>query len=341
MMTLNRRRLGSSEFMVSELCLGTMMFADQTDEATAAAMLDRFLAVGGNFVDTADSYAGTGSEKMLGRLLSARNADIVLATKCGNPLPGVEGSGGLDPEWIGRAARMSLERLGRDSIELFYLHHDDNKTSLDEIVHAVGRLIDDGVIATWGISNFRPWKIVEMVALADRAGIARPVAAQPCYHMLNRIAEADYIPACRHHGIGVVPYSPLARGVLTGKYRNGLPPGSRAARGDRRMMETEFRDETLALAARAAEHADARGREPAHLALRWVLANDAVTSVLIGPKNLEQLDAYIAASQCPYDEEDETVLSGLCMPGTTPVPNYMDPRQPLHGRRVDLGRGGR
>lgn len=333
-MPLTATKLGPYGPEVSRLCLGTMMFGDQADEETSSAILDCYLAAGGNFIDTADSYAGTRSEAILGRLLSQRDLPVYVATKCGNPLPGFQGSGGLSPAWILQAAELSRERLKRETVDLYYLHHDDNSTPLDEIVGAMGELLTSGAIRAWGVSNLRPWKIVELVHLADRFRVARPVAAQPCYHVLNRTAEADYLPVCRHFDIGVVPYSPLARGVLTGKYRSGTPEGSRAARGDTRMLETEFHPATLELAGRVAVYADQKRVAPAHLALQWVLANDAVKSVLIGPRTVDQLNAYLKAAKAPYDADDEAFLSALCTAGTTPVPNYWDPRAPLQGRRV-------
>ena len=211
---------------VSRLCLGTMMFGNQSDEAESARILDAFLAAGGNFIDTADTYSGGVSEEFIGRNLGDRRADCVLATKVGNVVEGVQGSGGLSPGWVMQAAAMSVERLRSDVIDLYYLHADDNVTSLDETIGALGDLIAAGTVRHWGFSNFRPWKIAEMVRVADRLGVARPVACQPYYHLLNRTAEADTLPACRHFGFGVVPYSPLGRGILTGKYRDGTPEGS-------------------------------------------------------------------------------------------------------------------
>lgn len=331
------RRLGRSGPAVSCLSLGTMMFGDQTDADEAAAMLDRFIEAGGNFVDTADSYAGTRSETMLGKLLRQSGQDIVVATKCGNALPGIAGSGGLSPDWIIRAAGLSRERLQREAIDLFYLHHDDNRTPLNEIVSAIGTLLSQKTIASWGVSNFRPWKIAELVRLADLQGIDRPVAGQPYYHMLNRTAEADYIPCCANFGMSVIAYSPLARGVLTGKYRIGLPEGSRAARGDKRMLETEFHGDVLALAAKAAAFAEKAGRTSSGLALQWVLANSAVTSALAGARNLEQLERYIEAAHESYSAEEEAYLSALCAAGAIPVGNYFDPRMPLKGRKTKFG----
>ena len=319
---------------VSQLCLGAMMFGDRTDAAEAGRILDAFLAAGGSFIDTADSYAGGDSERMLGELLGSRRDQVVLATKVGNPVRGVENSGGLSRAWILEAARMSLERLATDRVDLYYLHLEDDETPIEETLGALGELMERGAIRSWGFSNFRPWKIAEMVRIADRLGVARPRVAQPYYHLLNRIVEADYLPACRHFGIAAVPYSPLARGVLTGKYRDGTPEGSRAGRGDKRMGETEFFPETIALASRVADYAVETGRTAPGLAVQWVLAADTVGQVLVGPRTLDQLEGYLDAADTPYTAADEAFLSGLCIPGHTAVPGHNDPRYPLQGRRT-------
>ena len=319
---------------VARLCLGTMMFGDQTDEAESAEILERYLAAGGNFIDTADTYAGGKSEQILGRLLRGRSVDCLVATKVGNPIAGIAGSGGLARAWIIRAAEMSLERLQCDAIDLYYLHLEDEHTPLEETVTVLGELLSQGKIRQWGFSNFRPWKIAELVRLADKMNIARPVAAQPYYHLLNRRIETDYLPACHYFGIGAVPYSPLARGVLTGKYRGGTPQGSRADRSDLRITETELFPETIALANLAVDYALASDRSPISLAIKWVLANAAVPSVLIGPKSIIQLDAYLAAAGTPYAGADESYLSDLCASGHTPVPGHSDPRYPYRGRML-------
>ena len=333
-----RKALFSGGPELARLCLGTMMFADQTDEAEAARMLDAYFDAGGDFIDTADTYADGESERMLGRLLREHRSSCFLATKVGNPLDSVAGSGGISRQWIARAADDSLDRLQTDVIDLYYLHTDDNVTPLEETIGALGELIAAGKVRYWGFSNFRAWKIAEMIRIADGLGVARPVAAQPYYHMLNRVVEMEYLPACMHFGIGAVAYSPLARGVLTGKYRGGeVPEGSRAARQESRIMETEFREETIAAANRAADHATATGRDPIGLAIQWVLANQAVAGVLIGPKDLAQLKSYLGAVTTTYMQEDETVLSALCAPGQTPVAGHADPRYPYRGRVVNLG----
>ena len=331
---LARRALWRGGPQVSQLCLGTMMFADRTDADEAARMLDAYIGAGGNFIDTADTYSAGGSERMLAGLLRDRRDAVVLATKLGNPVGGVAGSGGLSAAWVKAAISGSLDRLRTDRIDLMYLHADDNVTSLEETIGALGEALAAGLIGAWGFSNFRAWKIAEMVRVADHLGVDRPRVCQPYYHMLNRLAEIDTLPACAHFGIGVVPYSVLARGVLTGKYRDGVPEGSRADRKDKRMMETEFRPETLAAAARAAAHADARGITPQGFALNWVLANPIVSAALIGPRSLEQLEGYLAASSERFGPEDEAAAIDINAAGCAPAPLYADPRYPYRGRPV-------
>ncbi len=321
---------------VARLCLGAMMFADQTEAGEAAEILDRYLAAGGNFIDTADSYSGGGSERMLGALLEARRDRVVLATKLGNPVAGTAGSGGLSARWIAEAVPASLARLRTGWIDLLYLHVDDETTPLEETIAALGDHLAAGRIRAWGFSNFRAWKIAEMVRVADRLGVDRPRVCQPYYHMLNRLVEIDTLPACAHFGIGVVPYSVLARGVLTGKYRAGTPQGSRAGRGDKRILETEFQDATLAAAARAADHAESRGGTPAGFALNWVLANPLVTAALIGPRTASHLDGYLSAAAEPFGAADEAAADALNAAGCAPAPLYADPRYPYRGRPVAL-----
>jgi aryl-alcohol dehydrogenase-like predicted oxidoreductase len=328
---LQRKRLGATGPEVSRLCLGTMMFGDRTDEAEATDMVARYLEAGGNFVDTADTYSGGASERITGRALEGRRDDVVLATKVGNPVKDVAGSGGLSARWIGEALKHSLDRLRTDVIDLYWLHLDDEGTPLEETVGALGRALADGKIRAWGFSNYHGWRIAELVRVADSLGVARPLAGQPYYHALYRLVEIDYLPACGHFGIGVVPYSPLARGVLTGKYADGIPEASRAARGDKRIAETEMRPELLDAARAFARHAATRGIAPADLALGWVLANRLVSSVLIGPRTMDQLDAYLAGAPTVTGPEDEAAIDAICPPGSV-IGQWSDPRYPFRGR---------
>lgn len=328
--TIPQRRLGHGPG-VSELCLGTMMFGDRTDAGEAADIVARFAEAGGNFIDTADSYAGCESERITGRLIEGERERWTLATKVGNPLKDHPGSGGLSARWIAEGLKGSLDRLRTDVIDIYWLHVDDEETPLDETVGALGQAMADGHVRAWGFSNFRGWKIAEMVRIADRLGVDRPLAGQPYYHALYRLAEIDYLPACRHFGLGVVPYSPLARGVLTGKYADGIPEGSRAGRGDKRIAETEMRPELLEAARTVAAHAEATGRSSSGLALGWVLANKLVSSVLVGPRTLGQLEDYLAAAQTQVGPDDEQFMDGI-VPAGSVVGHWSDPRYPFRGR---------
>jgi len=329
---LEKTRLGARGPEVSRLCLGAMMFGDQTDEGEAVEMIARYGEASGNFIDTADQYAGGASERVIGRAIAGQRDRWVIASKGGNSVTGVPDSGGLSPLWLRQAIDQTLDRLGTDRIDLYYLHLDDEATPLEETVGAIGEMLAAGKIAGWGFSNFRAWKIAEMIRIADSLGIARPIAAQPYYHALYRLIEIDYLPACAHFGIGVVPYSPLARGLLTGKYNEGTPEGSRAARGDTRMMETEFRPEAIEAARNIARYVEPSGRPMGGFALSWVLANRLISGVVIGPKTMTQLEDYLTLARTPYTAEDEAFMNQLIPSGSAAGYAYSDPRYPYRGR---------
>ncbi|NML47026.1 aldo/keto reductase [Ramlibacter sp. G-1-2-2] len=324
------RNLGRSGLKVSSLCLGAMMFGDQTDEDNARRIVDRAREAGVNFIDTADVYANGRSEEIVGRTIHADRERWVLATKAGYPLDKAD----LSRRYLMRAVDASLRRLDTDCIDLYYLHRDDATVPLEETVRTLGDLLQSGKVRYFGISNFRAWRVAEIVRLCDQLGVARPVACQPQYNAMNRMPEAELLPACEHYGIGVVPYSPLARGVLTAKYArlDQLPEGSRAARKDRRMLQTELREESLELAQKIQAHAQAQGGTAAHFALRWVLNNRLVHSVIAGPRTLEQWDDYLAALQGPFTAEDESLVDGLVAPGHPSTPGFTDPQYPVTGR---------
>src|SRR5690606_27956433 len=184
-----------------------------------------------------------------------------------------------------------------DHLDILYLHRDYHEENLDEAVRTLGDLIRAGKIRAFGLSNFRGWRIAEVIRLCEKANVPPPVVCQPYYNLLNRAPEVEILPACGNYGLGVVPYSPIARGVLTGKYRPGQAPSqdTRAGRGDKRMMETEFREESLLIAEKLQEHCKQRGIKLAHFAIAWVLANRHVSAVIAGPRTLEQFEDYFPA----------------------------------------------
>lgn len=328
------RTLGRSGLHVSRLCLGTMMFGGQADAATSHRLIARAFEAGFNFLDTADSYNGGRSEEVVGEAIAADRHAWVLATKIANPMGKGKNDRGLSRGWMMRGVEASLRRLRTDHIDVLYLHKEDHATPLETTVRAVGDLVRAGKIRHFGVSNHRSWRIAEICNLCDRLNIDRPVVSQPYYNAMNRQPEVEQIPAAAQYGLGLVPYSPLARGVLTAKYPPGeTPPAeSRAARGDKRMLEAEWRPESLAIAQTIRAHAEAAGITAAHFAIGWVLANRFVTGTIVGPRTEAHLEDYIAALAYRFTPEDEALVDRLVAPGHPSTPGYNDPQYPIEGR---------
>ncbi|MEO6363954.1 MAG: aldo/keto reductase [Caldimonas sp.] len=327
--------LGTSGLKVSKLWLGTMMFGDQTSEDEARCMVDAARESGVNAIDTADVYANGESERITGRLIAADRDRWVLATKLGNPTGALANERGLSRLHMVRAVDASLKRLGTDWIDILYLHREDETTPLEETVLAMKHLLGSGKVHYFGISNFRAWRTARIAEMCRAAGMAPPIVCQPPYNAMSRAIETELLPCCAHYGIGVVAYSPFARGVLSGKYAAGAAPpeGSRAARNDKRILQTEFRPESLALAQRVVEHARARGLTPMQFALGWVWNNDLVHGVIGGPKTLVQWQEYLAAAEAPFGAEDEALVDSLVAAGHASTPGYTDPQYPVTGRQ--------
>jgi hypothetical protein len=330
------RRLGASPLRVSELCLGTMMFGDQTDSREAASIVASARDAGVNFVDTADVYTHGASERVLAPLIAAGRDDWVLATKLGNRMSDQPNAWHYSRKWVTQALEASLRRLETDYVDIYYLHRDFEDGPLDEPLRALDDLIRAGKVRYFGLSNFRGWRIAEVVRLCDSIGMARPVVCQPYYNLLNRMPEVEILPACAHYGIGVAPYSPIARGILTGKYRPGEAPaeGTRAARADKRMMQTEWRPESIAIAQALAERARSKGITLLQFAVAWVLANRNVSSVIAGPKTLAQWQDYFGGVGVEWTADDEAAVDALVAPGHPSTPGYSDPQYPFYGRRT-------
>jgi aryl-alcohol dehydrogenase (NADP+) len=311
-----------------------MMFGDRTDAAEAARIVGSARDAGVNFIDTADVYAKGESERITGKLIAADRDRWVLATKVANPMGDDPNRRGTGRKWILKAIDESLARLGTDYVDLYYLHRDIESTPMEETLQAMADVIRAGKARHFGVSNFRGWRIAEVAHTCRALGLPKPAASQPYYNAMNRQPENEVLPACAHHGIGVVPYSPLARGVLTGKYAPGAAPdpGTRAGRKDKRIMETEFRAESLAIAQAIKAHALKKGMAPGHFALNWVLHNAIVTSVIAGPRTLEQWNDYVAALGHGFDAEDEALVDSLVKPGHPSTPGYNDPAYPMRGR---------
>ena len=328
------RTLGKSNLQVSALCLGTMMFGDQTGQDEAAAIVADACAHGVNYIDTADVYTKGASETMLGNLLKGQRHDWVLATKLGNKISDRVNEGHYSRSWMLRELDNSLQRLQTDHVDILYMHRDVIGMDLEEPLRAIDAMLRAGKIRYWGVSNFRGWRIAEIMRIAGQMGMPGPTVCQPYYNLLNRMPEVEILPACDHYGIGVTSYSPVARGVLTGKYAPGQAPaeGTRAARGDKRMSETEFREESLVIAQTLKAHAEAKGITLAQFATAWVLAHRAVSSVIAGPRTLQQWQDYLPALDYTVAPDDEALVDSLVRPGHPSTPGFTDPAYPLNSR---------
>ncbi len=330
------RRLGESGIEISVICLGTMTFGDRTDHATAQRIIASAHDAGINFIDTADAYARGASETIVGAAIAANRRHWILATKVGNVLTAKPHDGGLSRRWVVQACEDSLRRMATDYIDIYYLHRDDPETPLAETIEAIGDLIREGKIRYFGVSNYRGWRVAEVVGLCAELNVPRPIVCQPYYNLFNRMPEVELLPACEYYGLGVVPYSPLARGILTGKYApDAAPPAeSRVARKDQRMMETEFRPESIAMAQTIKAHAESKGLTATQFALAWVLSNRIVSAVIAGPRRFEQWADYLSAVGKTLDEDDEALIDSLVAPGHPSTPGYNDPQYPFYGRIV-------
>ena len=333
---MHYRRLGKSNLKVSVLCLGTMMFGKQTPFAEAANIVASAKAHGLNFIDTADVYNHGQSERDVGQLLKGQRHDWVLASKLGNPVSDAVNESHYSRRWLIQETDAILGRLQTDCLDILYLHRDYHGENLEEAVQTLGDLIRAGKIRSFGLSNFRGWRIAEVYRLCEKAGVPPPVVCQPYYNLLNREPEIEILPSCGHYGLGVVPYSPLARGVLTGKYPPGLPPaeGTRAGSGDKRILETEFREESLVIAQKIKARCEAKGWVPGQFAAAWVLANPLVSAVIVGPRTLSHLEDVYGALDLVLDAEDEAFINSLVVPGHSSTPGFNDPSYPFFGRPV-------
>jgi aryl-alcohol dehydrogenase (NADP+) len=293
-------RLGRTGLSVSRLCLGTMLFGSQVDETQSIAILDEAERLGIDFLDTADVYpvpvgpATWGrSEEIAGRWLRGRRDRFVVATKCVNRVgPGANDAGGSRKHVI-EACERSLRRLQTDRVDLYYLHHAELAAPIDEAMEALDRLVRDGKVLYAGLSNFDAWQLaLALVAIAE-GGLCRLAALQPRHSLLHRVSERDLFPLARAAGIGVVPYNPLAAGMLAGRYRRaaGAPEGSRFARGDwGRMYQERYWSERMFDVVEVLEAvAREEGLTPAQAALAWMLQQEAVSAPIVGASRPEQL----------------------------------------------------
>jgi aryl-alcohol dehydrogenase-like predicted oxidoreductase len=311
---MEKRKLGSLD--VTLVGLGCNNFGMRIDEEQSAAVVHAALDSGINFFDTADVYGGTRSEQFLGRALGRRRDEAVIGTKFVAPIDDDPSHAGAGARWVAEAVEGSLRRLGTDRIDLYQQHAPDPNVPIDETLEALDRLVRDGKVREIGNSNFSGEQIDEAESVSQRNGIARFVSAQNHFNLLHREPQRDVVRACVRHGLGVLPYFPLASGLLTGKYRRGepAPDGTRLSmlpeeRASRVMSDENF-DQVDQLAAFAAE----RDRTLLELAFAWLAVQPALTSVIAGATKPEQVAANVAAVDWTLSDADLSQLDRLLPP---------------------------
>jgi len=315
------RELGHTGVEVSNLCLGTMMFGawGNPDHDDSIRIIHAALDAGVNFVDTADVYAGGESEEIVGKALRGRRDDIVLATKVHGAMGDDRNRRGNSRRWIMRAVDESLRRLGTDWIDLYQIHRPEPSTAIDETLGALTDLVRAGKVRYIGSSTFPAHAIVAAQWTAQRRGRERFVCEQPPYSLLVRGIEADVLPVCRAHGMGVIPWSPLAGGWLSGRYRKGAdaPKSTRSERLPQRFDLTLPANRAKLDAADAlAGVAEEAGLSLIHLALGFVLTHPAITAAIIGPRTMEQLESQLGAADIDVPAEVLDKIDAIVPPGT-------------------------
>ena len=323
------RTMGHSGCAVSAYCLGTMTFGTETDEAGAHRQLDRFIEAGGNFVDTADVYSQGVSEEIIGRWFASRPADltepVVLATKGRFPLDRFPNGDGLSARHLTRALDASLRRLGLDAVDLYQVHAFDPWTPLEETLRTLDGFIRAGKIRYYGLSNFTGWQLTKAVHVARALGLAQPVTLQPQYSLLVRQIEWEIVPAALDAGLGLLPWSPLGGGWLSGKYRRDHQPigATRLGENPSRGMEAWDRrdsDHTWQVIDAVQKIAEEREVSTAEVALAWVTARPAVTSTILGARTMDQLEANLRAASLHLTAEETATLDAVSDPPAVDYP---------------------
>jgi aryl-alcohol dehydrogenase-like predicted oxidoreductase len=340
------RTLGRSGCAVSNLCLGTMTFGAETDEAGSHAQLDRFVEAGGTLVDTADVYSAGISEEIVGRWFASRPAEVtepvVLATKGRFPTDDHPNGAGLTNRHLTRALDASLRRLGVDAVDLYQVHAFDPWTPLEETLRTLDGFIRAGKIRYYGLSNFTGWQLTKAVHLAAALNVAPPVTLQPQYSLLVREIEWEIVPAALDAGLGLLPWSPLGGGWLSGKYSRDQRPTGDTRLGDNpeRGMEAWERrgtERTWDVVSAVQQVAEQRGVSMAEVALAWVTDRPAVTSTILGARTLEQLETNLAAADLHLSADEVSLLDAASDPHVADYP-YGEMGIQQRGRKLAGGR---
>ncbi len=305
---MNYVGFGQTGVKVSEICLGTMTFGKEADEETSIAIMDRAFDAGIQFFDTADLYNQGLTEEIVGRWLKGRRDDVILASKVYFPTGDGVNDRGSSRLHIIKGVEASLKRLQTNSLDILYLHHWDNDTAIEESLAAISHLVDQGKILYCAVSNFSAWQTMKAISAAEANGFAPISAIQPQYSLIKRQAEVEILPMAQDQGIAVCPYSPIAAGLLSGKYQR-----KEEGRMDVNPMYKErYSDPAyMDVSTRFVQYAETHGYPPAALAVAWATSHPTVTSAIIGARNLEQLDTAISSQNIGLTPETRDEISAL------------------------------
>lgn len=314
------RPLGRTGLMVSAICLGTG-FRGQPDNRVARATIDAAIDGGVNFLDCANMYRGGESERVLGEALKGRRDRLILTTKCGSPVSNLPNDRGLSRRHIVQQIETSLRRLQTDYVDLYFAHQPDPRTPLEVSLRAFDDLVRQGKVRYVACSNFQPWEIAKMLWIADRERLAPPVAIQHNYNLLDRMVEREHFPLVRSEGLGLMTYSALAIGLLTGRFRHGQPPPADSVWGNGRPgFDTVMTAEAQSLVDELARIGRERGKSPGQVAIAWILFHPEVSAAMIGPDTPEQLAENLGGQGWSLSPEESASLDAASAfaPGGTP-----------------------
>lgn len=308
---MHYRTLGRTGVKVSRLCFGTMSFGGDADEATSAAMFKRCLDAGINFFDTANSYSGGRSEQILGKLIAGMRDDLVINSKVCSPVgPGLNDRG-LARRHIMRQVEASLRRLNTDRLDLYFVHHFDADTPMEETLRALDDLVSQGKIVYPAVSNWAAWQIAKALGISERNAWARFACIQPMYNLAKRQAEVEIFPLAASEGLGVIPYSPMGGGLLSGKYSSADKPAAGRLVQNANYRQRYGDPQYFEIAERFTQHAHEHNVHPATLAVAWVMHHPAVTAPIIGARNVEQLEVSLAAADVEMTTDWRQAISDL------------------------------
>ena len=310
-MAMNYKFLGRSGLKVSSLCFGTMTFGAEADEAESAAMFRACRDAGINFFDCADIYAGGRSEEILGRLIRDGREDVVITSKAYFATSKDVNAMGASRRHLMSAVEASLRRLGTDRVDVYFIHRFDDRTALEDTLRALDDLVRQGKVVYTGASNFAAWQVAKALGICQNSGWAPLTCIQPMYSLVKRQAEVEILPMAQSEKLGVIPYSPLAGGLLSGKYEAGPAP-ERGRLMNHKISQMRYGEAWYhEVAGRFAAFARERGLDPVSLAIAWAGSHPAVTAPIIGARTVGQLRACLAAADVPMTEGLRAEISAL------------------------------